>query len=202
MGPGGASTADASDVLAARALARERGHAWDAGETMRSLRRAAAGEDGVAAWDATRFRRSEKDALGEGEERGPGLPPGRGRPGPSRFDPRLGGKDLRRYADEHGWAGKLAIASVSVRWSEIVGVQIAEHAVIESFEVGRLTIRASSSSWAQQLRLLMPTIERAVTAELGDSAVEIRVLGPVGPTWRHGRFGAARGGRGPRDTYG
>ncbi|WP_323745150.1 DUF721 domain-containing protein [Actinomyces haliotis] len=200
--PGDDLSASSSDVLASRALARERGHAWDSGKTMSALRRAATGEDGVAAWDAKHRRRSEDELLGPEEDRGPGLPPGRGRPGPSPFDPRPGGTDLRRYADEHGWAGKLAIASVSVRWSEIVGPQIAEHALIESFEVGRLTIRASSSSWAQQLRLLMPTIERAVTEELGGSAVEIRVLGPAGPTWRHGRFGAARGGRGPRDTYG
>lgn len=96
------------------------------------------------------------------------------------------------------------MASVSVRWRELVGPQVAEHAVIESFEPGLLTLRASSSAWAQQLRLLLPTIERRVIDALGDDggAVEIRVLGPVGPTWRNSRFGAARGGRGPRDTYG
>ena len=76
--------------------------------------------------------------------------------------------------------------------------------VKESFEPGRLTLRASSSAWAQQLRLLLPTIERRVVEALGSNggAVEIRVLGPAGPLWRHGRFGGARGGRGPRDTYG
>ena len=115
-----------------------------------------------------------------------------------------GKSDLRRYAERHGWAGHLAVASVSVRWQEIVGARIAEHAVVESFEPGRLTLRASSSAWAQQLRLLLPTIERRVTEALGrgGGAVDIRIMGPGGPTWRSGRFGAARGGRGPRDTYG
>ena len=62
---------------------------------------------------------------------------------------------------------------------------------------------ASSSAWAQQLRLLMPGIERAVAGALepGAGAVEIRVLGPAGPTWRRERV-AVRGSRGPRDTYG
>ncbi|SDN30584.1 DUF721 domain-containing protein [Actinomyces ruminicola] len=203
-GPAGA---DSADALAARALARERGRAWDAGQARRALSRQVADADGVAAWD--RRRRLGPDAEGDGVDaadmdRGPGLPPGRDRPGPTRFDPRTGKQDLRRYAQRHGWASKLAMASVSVRWREIVGEQIADHAVIERFEPGRLTLRASSSAWAQQLRLLLPGIERQVSEALGEDggAVEIRILGPAGPTWRHGRFGAARGGRGPRDTYG
>lgn len=191
------------DALAMRALARERGHAWEAGEVRKALWRQAASQDGVAVWDE---RRMKADASGSPDEtdRGPGLPPGRDRPGPTRFDPRTGKNDLRRYAESHGWANHLAVASVSVRWTEIVGPQIAGHAVIESFEPGRLTLRASSSAWAQQLRLLLPTIERRVIDALGrhGGAVEIRILGPAGPTWRNGRFGGARGGRGPRDTYG
>lgn len=191
------------DALAMRALARERGHAWEAGEVRKALWRQAASQDGVAVWDE---RRMKADASGSPDEtdRGPGLPPGRDRPGPTRFDPRTGKNDLRRYAEAHGWANYLAVASVSVRWTEIVGPQIAGHAVIESFEPGRLTLRASSSAWAQQLRLLLPTIERRVIEALGrhGGAIEIRILGPAGPTWRNGRFGGARGGRGPRDTYG
>ena len=193
---------EAGDALAMRALARERGYAWNAGEIRKALSRQASGEDGVAAWDARRAARGSGE--GDPSDRGPGLPPGRDRPGPTRFDPRTGKSDLRRYAERHGWAGHLAVASVSVRWQEIVGARIAEHAVVESFEPGRLTLRASSSAWAQQLRLLLPTIERRVTEALGrgGGAVDIRIMGPGGPTWRSGRFGAARGGRGPRDTYG
>ena len=203
----GPADADSADVLAARALARERGRAWDAGQTRRALSRQVADADGVAAWDRRRRGAGDQDADaadGADMDRGPGLPPGRDRPGPTRFDPRTGKQDLRRYAERHGWASKLAMAGVSVRWQEIVGEQIAAHAVIERFEPGRLTLRASSSAWAQQLRLLLPGIERQVAQALGEDGggVEIRILGPAWHTWRHGRFGAARGGRGPRDTYG
>ena len=66
----------------------------------------------------------------------------------------------------NGWAGKLAVAGVVARWQAIVGDQIAEHCTIESFEAGRITLRASSSSWAQQLRLLQPTIEARIIEAL------------------------------------
>ena len=101
------------------------------------------------------------------------------------------------------------MAQVVVAWERIVGAQIADHAEVVSFEEGRLDIRSSSSAWAQQLRLMMPSISAAVAHELERlypgrraPAVEIRILGPGTPSWRHGRFGGARGGRGPRDTYG
>lgn len=161
----------------------------------------------MAAWDAPRRRRPRADEDPE-LDRGPGLAPGRDRPGPTRFDPRPGGADLRRAFAERGWAGKLAMAQLAVRWSEIVGPQIAEHAEVVSFEIGRLELRASSSAWAQQLRLLMPTIQRAVDEEMrrarprNPPRVEIRVLGPSAPDWTRGRFGPVRGARGPRDTYG
>ena len=115
---------------------------------------------------------------------------------------------------DNGWAGKLAVAGVVARWQTIVGDQIAEHCVIESFEAGRITLRASSSSWAQQLRLLQPTIEARIVEALrlgpggrqaggistGDG-VELRILGPAGPSWKRRGVGL-RGARGPRDTYG
>ena len=155
-------------------------------------------QEGVAPWDQRRRRPAHDDQAGD---RGPGLSPGRDRPGPTRFDPQIGGRALRRYAREHGWAGMLAVARISVRWEQIVGSQVAQHARVAHFAPGRITLRASSSAWAQQLRLLMPGIERAVAGEPGAGAVEIRVLGPAGPTWRRERV-AVRGSRGPRDTYG
>ena len=108
----------------------------------------------------------------------------------------------------------LAVAGVVARWRAIVGDQVAEHCTIESFDAGRITLRASSSSWAQQLRLLQPTIEARIVEALrsgpggrqaggistGD-AVELRILGPAGPTWKRRGVGL-RGTRGPRDTYG
>ena len=120
-------------------------------------------QEGVAPWDQRRRRPAHDDQAGD---RGPGLSPGRDRPGPTRFDPQIGGRALRRYAREHGWAGMLAVARISVRWEQIVGSQVAQHARVAHFAPGRITLRASSSAWAQQLRLLMPGIERAVAGAL------------------------------------
>ncbi|ARD42630.1 hypothetical protein B6G06_00020 [Actinomyces gaoshouyii] len=166
-----------------------------------------AGADDPAPWDAPRHRvgidggRGGDPGSEDWTNRAPGLAADRGRPGPSRFDPRTAKKDLARMVERKGWAGMLAVAGIAARWEEIVGRSIAEHSRVESFEPGRITIRASSSSWAQQLRLMMPTIARRISEEAGGAAVDVHVLGPAGPTWRHGRF-PVRGGRGPRDTYG
>ena len=169
----------------------------------------------AAPWDQ---RRELARALGQNPDdpadRGPGLARGRDRPGPTPFDPRTGQRELRRMVADNGWAGKLAVAGVVARWRAIVGDQVAEHCTIESFDAGRITLRASSSSWAQQLRLLQPTIEARIVEALrsgpggrqaggistGDG-VELRILGPAGPTWKRRGVGL-RGTRGPRDTYG
>lgn len=207
------------DALALQVVARAQARAWGSGDERQRLAREAVGEDGVAAWDAPRRRRPGGEAgAGDEEDHGPGLARGRDRPGPTRFDPRPGGRELGDAFAERGWAGKLAMAQLAVAWPQIVGERVAEHTRVVAFEVGRLDVQASSTAWAQQLRLLMPSIQREVDAELERitaarpgpggrrrvevPAVEVRVLGPTGPRWGHGRFGAARGGRGPRDTYG
>ncbi|MGK2349012.1 DUF721 domain-containing protein [Actinomyces sp. W5033] len=206
------------DALALQVLARAQAHAWGAGDERARLARTPAGEDGLAAWDAPRRRRAETDGQHDDEDRGPGLARGRDRPGPTRFDPRPGGRELGDAFTERGWAGKLAMAQLAVAWPRLVGERVAGHTRVVAFEVGRLDVQASSTAWAQQLRLLMPSIQRQVAAEMERitaagrgpggrrrvevPTVEVRVLGPTGPTWGHGRFGSARGGRGPRDTYG
>ena len=205
------------DALALQVIARAQARAWGAGDERQRLSSTAA-EDGVAAWDAPRRRRNPGGDEGDEEDHGPGLARGRDRPGPTRFDPRPGGRELGDAFTERGWAGKLAMAQLAVAWPQVVGERIAEHTRVIAFEVGRLDVQASSTAWAQQLRLLMPSIQREVAAEMERitaarpgpggrrrvevPAVEVRVLGPSVPRWGHGRFGAARGGRGPRDTYG
>ena len=211
------------DVLAQRALTRQRAQAWEKGDSrvpVRRLREPAGGSGSEGAQQAAPWdqRRELARALGQNPDdpadRGPGLARGRDRPGPTPFDPRTGQRELRRMVADNGWAGKLAVAGVVARWRTIVGDQVAEHCTIESFDTGRITLRASSSSWAQQLRLLQPTIEARIVEALhsgpggrqaggistGDG-VELRILGPAGPSWKRRGVGL-RGTRGPRDTYG
>lgn len=182
--------------MAQRALARHVSSAWDRGLTRRAPRLRGVGMGAALGQD---HEGADEDPLAPPA---PGLAPGKGRSGPSRFDPHLASKALRATARDKGWSAKLRMAMVIVRWPEIVGHRIAEHCVVESFQAGELTVRASSSAWAQQLRLLQPRIESLLSEQIGAGAVaKMTVLGPQGPSWRHGKR-TVRHSRGPRDTYG
>jgi predicted nucleic acid-binding Zn ribbon protein len=96
----------------------------------------------------------------------------------------------------------VAVHGVFSRWDTIVGREVAEHCHPERFADSRLTVRADSTAWATQVRLLAPTVVRRLNEELGDGTVTVlEVLGPHGPSWKKGRL-SSRDGRGPRDTYG
>ena len=53
-----------------------------------------------------------------------------------------------------GWQVDVAVGSVIGRWPEIVGPDVAEHVQPVSFDAGVLTLRAVSTAWATQMRLL------------------------------------------------
>lgn len=123
-------------------------------------------------------------------------------PGPDERDPMAIGGAWSRLVDEHGWGTGLDVARLIGMWPEIVGAANAEHATPESFEPGSgvLVIRTSSTAWAEQLRLMMPTLRTAIDAQVGPGVVrDIRIQGPTPPRTR-GRLRVR--GRGPRDTYG
>lgn len=102
---------------------------------------------------------------------------------------------------ERGWKEPLQVGAVVGRWEDIVGELVAKHCPVESFKHGELLVRAQSSAWAQQLRLLLPEVMGRITEAVGPGVVEkVVVLGPRAPSWRHGIRNAP--GRGPRDTYG
>jgi predicted nucleic acid-binding Zn ribbon protein len=108
---------------------------------------------------------------------------------------------LDRIVGERGWSQSLAVAGVVGRWREVVGDHVADHCRPETFEEGALVVRADSTAWAQQVRLLVPQLQRRLADEVGEGVVEsITVLGPAGPTWVKGPRSVP--GRGPRDTYG
>ncbi|MEJ5945814.1 DciA family protein [Pseudokineococcus basanitobsidens] len=180
----GATDSSADAVRAAlgraRAAARERG-----------LLPGAPGSHGAAARSARRERDQRRRA-------GPSMSGAR----PDDRDPQTMGRSVDRLVGELGWSAPVAVGGVVGRWEQVVGPEVAAHAAPERFEGGVLTVRADSTAWATQLRLLEPVIARRLDEELGAGVVtRLQVRGPGAPSWRRGPRRAA-GGRGPRDTYG
>ncbi|HET8988371.1 MAG TPA: DciA family protein [Humibacillus sp.] len=117
-------------------------------------------------------------------------------------DPALLGDQLDRLLVDRGWKVDVAVGSVMGRWPEIVGADIAAHVEPVSFTDGVLTVRADSTAWATQIRLLASSLLARVEEEIGAGAVtELRVVGPSAPSWNRGTRRSPDS-RGPRDTYG
>lgn len=214
---------DYGDQMAVAALARQREQAWNAGHALKRLPRKSPGgpalaasqaasgapassslngqtADALAPWDAVSIgrirRRQERHA-----EIVNGQPASQARV--YWRDPRSGKRELDGFFHRQGWEESLRIASVKVRWEEIVGKDMAENCSIYSFKNGRLVMRAHSTNWAQQLQLMMPQLEALFEREVGPGIVKsIKVRGPNADyTWQHGKL-AVPGARGVRDTYG
>ncbi len=163
------------------------------------------GDAALAAGEA--LARARARARGKGLR--PGLKPRRrakdvpgGRRGDAGRDPQLLGDQIDRFVNERGWGSDVAVGSVIGRWPAIVGEEIAAHCHPTDFADGVLTVRADSTAWATQLRLLESTLMTRLTEEVGEGTVaELRVVGPSAPPWSRGRH-RVQDGRGPRDTYG
>ncbi len=124
------------------------------------------------------------------------------RTAPGGRDPQLLSDQIEAFVAERGWKVDVAVGSVIGRWPQIVGPEIAQHCAPVSFQDGVLTVRADSTAWATQLRLLASTLMTRLTEDTGEGTVtELRVLGPGGPSWSSG-LRRISDGRGPRDTYG
>lgn len=154
-------------------------------------------------------RRALERAKAAAKERGlrPGAPGARRRRpfveaqlASSGRDPMLLGDTAMNLLAERGWTEEVAVGSVIGRWKEVVGEQVAENCTPETFEDGRLLVRAHSTAWATQLRLLVPELLARLAADLGEGVVEeVTVLAPVGPSFKKGPRSVR--GRGPRDTW-
>lgn len=186
-------------------------HRDDGLDLARSLTRATAGS--TAAQPLRRRRRptgadspqARKDPTGDG---GSSRSPAASRRGrlsgshPDDRDPQLLGGELSRLVDDRGWELSLRMRGVFARWAELVGDEVADHCTPESFTDGKLVVRADSTAWTTQLRLLAPRVVGRLNEDLGPgTVVAIDVVGPHLPTWSKGRR-TTRDGRGPRDTYG
>ncbi len=122
-------------------------------------------------------------------------------PGPDVRDPQLLGSATQDLAKVRGWSSRVAEGSVFGRWRAVVGDQIADHANPTGLNEGVLTVSAESTAWATQLRMVQSQLLAKIAAAVGDGVVtSLKIVGPVGPSWRKGRYHVP--GRGPRDTYG
>ncbi len=102
---------------------------------------------------------------------------------------------------DRGWADRVSGGLVFGQWERLVGSDVAEHAKPVSLREGELTVQASSTAWATQLRLLQRQLVARITVGVGPGVVtRLRVQGPATPSWHYGPRHVR--GRGPRDTYG
>jgi predicted nucleic acid-binding Zn ribbon protein len=116
-------------------------------------------------------------------------------------DPQPLGRVVSRLAVDRGWNAQLANGLVFGHWTRLVGEEVAEHAQPVALREGELTVRASSTAWATQLRLLQGQLLKKIAAGVGHGVVKrMRIQGPTAPSWRKGPRHVS--GRGPRDTYG
>jgi predicted nucleic acid-binding Zn ribbon protein len=124
-----------------------------------------------------------------------------GRGGRDGRDPSLLGDQMDRLLLDRGWNVDVAVGSVMGRWPAIVGADVAAHCTPVTFSDGVLIVRAESTAWATQLRLMSSSILGRLETEVGKDAVrELRVQGPSAPSWSRGLRKST--GPGPRDTYG
>jgi predicted nucleic acid-binding Zn ribbon protein len=122
-------------------------------------------------------------------------------PGPDSRDPQPLGAATQDLAKTRGWSPRVAEGTVFGQWRTVVGEQIAAHAMPTALREGVLSVSAESTAWATQLRMVQAQLLAKIAAAVGDGVVtSLKIMGPVGPSWRKGRYHIA--GRGPRDTYG
>jgi predicted nucleic acid-binding Zn ribbon protein len=93
--------------------------------------------------------------------------------------PRPVGDSLDRLTEQLGAPRSSALHAVFMRWSELVGPAIAEHAHPLSLKTGTLTVGVDQPGWATQLRYLEATLLASLAASVGPEEVrriEVRVV--------------------------
>ena len=119
-----------------------------------------------------------------------------------RDDPEKLSDILNDLVTTRDWKKGIAEGTLFTKWREIVGNEIADHCEPITLFEGRLTIKAESTSWATQLRLITPALLKNIRSRSEGALVdELTVIGPNAPSWKRG-LRTIRGARGPRDTYG
>lgn len=121
--------------------------------------------------------------------------------GKDKRDPTSISSVLGGFIATQGWSSSIDIGKVLGRWPDLVGHQVARHCTPVDFSPPLLVIAADSTTWATQLRVLRPTILKALEAGLGSQTItELEIRGPRGRSFKKGPRSVR--GRGPRDTFG
>lgn len=196
-----------ADTIALEALRRQQKLALDAGHYPETASKARLLSERRGASRVSSFRKSSSGKRRRGvapndpDGSHMGLATSKLGTGPSRFDPQPLERVLGGIVNRLGWSTTLNIATISARWPTIVGPAVAQHCIVETFEDNVLVVRTSSTAWANQMRILLPTLEKQIAEAFGQNAVKhVVIRGPEAPSWRKGKFHVP--GRGPRDTYG
>src|SRR5699024_4471327 len=91
-----------------------------------------------------------------------------------------------KFLAQRGWKEPVAVGSVLADWASIVGAQIAENTEVEKFENAQLELRASSTTWATQLRLLTPRLMHKFDEDFGTGVVKkLEIKGRAGRDYGH-----------------
>lgn len=121
---------------------------------------------------------------------------------PDDRDPQRLTNAMDRLVESQGWSREVSVRTLLGKWPILVGPDNAAHSTPTGYHDTVLTVRAESTAWATQLRLMAPRIVAKLNEALGEGTVtRVTILGPDVPSWKHGRR-SVRDGRGPRDTYG
>lgn len=122
-------------------------------------------------------------------------------PGADDRDPQTLGRLTGQLVRARGWSEEVAAGAVLGRWTSLVGSDIAAHAQPVTLREGELLVRAESTAWATQLRMMQRKLLATIATGVGVGVVtRITIVGPAAPSWRKGERHVR--GRGPRDTYG
>src|SRR5450756_656369 len=82
-------------------------------------------------------------------------------------DPSLLGDQMDRLLLDRGWNVDVAVGAVMGRWADIVGSNVAEHCTPVTFSDGVLTVRADSTAWTTQMRLMSSSVLGRLETEVG-----------------------------------
>lgn len=122
-------------------------------------------------------------------------------PSPDNRDPQAFGALIGGIAKARGWDKKVGEGTVLGCWDTVVGADVAAHAQPVNLRDKVLYVRAESTAWATQLRLMQSQLLAKINAAVGQGVVtSLNITGPSAPSWRKGPLHVP--GRGPRDTYG